>query len=957
MLLLPFISLLSLTVALAFAADMSLLSQRVGLSTERAAGSYVSSAFPAAFSSSSASFNGDSTSKDTDAGIVAFVHTETPTALTTTTNAASPNSAAGLLSSPTVSASGSSKLGLSSWELLSLCVPVIPSQLGWAVGEALLIPYLVSLGLEETTANAIWLVNPLVGFFVQPYIGAWSDGYSGPWGRRRPFLFVFHFGIVAGLLTIGFAPELHRLLFPAVEAFDDEARASITLLLLIFTGCVVMELSNDLLTIPSRALLNDNLPEAQLEQGNAWFSAMNSLGAVIGLTMCFLPMHEVWPLTLLGSQLKATFVMCMGFIVACNLFTMTLDEWREEDTALDEGERKGQGEVEGHEAVVGESVWLLHEETAGRTGPARRHSGSSKLHALLESGHGSGQEDKYNKMAVDKLTVPIVAANQADEAETEPGETEDERRHEEEEEGEATSADSEHLSLLASILAFRLLTPALLAIWVSQFTWWLVVMQCSFWWTTWVGIAVYGGDPLTSPDLFYEGVTYGIIGTLVHSLVSLFASHVLITANNTFGVTRVYHVSAVLYSVATAALWWWRSKEASMIYMIGTGFLYPVINTNPFILIELHTGGDNERWKRDEGASDTGTQEHEVEAAKAGPTSVEQSVSEAAAHRAMTHSSDSIVSPHSLTGRLPSRTVTTTARLSVDQRPTNAAPSTPRTETEANASSFSSSTDSELRALPSAAAHSVSVTDHDGHLLDEESAAPGATDDQQLTPTISREASFSRLCPSYLQSAGAQNHLTHRRPYSALIVSRADTNSAEADEKAQTQHRSQQSTNRAPIGQSPPLTSLNIPTISKSTSSQLDRDGEMEATEAEEGGETKGAAGTEPLQASTHRGVLTALMNLSMGLSQIVSATLGGALINWWGDITVVFVVSGTLCVAVNGVVALYGLSSERTVAAAEKGTEKRVAKADLATARSEETSRMGGGVWRWLVGGGDKAR
>ena len=210
----------------------------------------------------------DGSSTDNDQAPLISKYSPTPSVATTVTSSTGLSSSSP--STTDASASAASDL-LSSWEMLKLCIPVIPSQLGWAVGEALLIPYLMSLGLEETTANAIWLVNPLVGFFVQPYIGAWSDRYKGPWGRRRPFLFAFHFGIVAGLLMIGFAPELHQLLFPTIEPFDDESKASGTLLLLIFTGCVVMELSNDLLTIPSRALLNDNLPEEQIDQGNAWY--------------------------------------------------------------------------------------------------------------------------------------------------------------------------------------------------------------------------------------------------------------------------------------------------------------------------------------------------------------------------------------------------------------------------------------------------------------------------------------------------------------------------------------------------------------------------------------------------------------------------------------------------------------------------------------------------------------
>ena len=469
---------------------------------------------------------------------------------------------------------------LSSWEMLKLCIPVIPSQLGWAVGEALLIPYLMSLGLAETTANAIWLVNPLVGFFVQPLVGASSDACTSRWGRRRPFLLVFHFGIIVGLVMIGFAPELHGLLFPHTSAYDEQGRASATLLTLIFSGCVIMELSNDLLTIPSRALLNDCLPEEQIDQGNAWFSAMNSLGAVIGLTMCFLPLNRLWPLQLLGTQMRATFVMCIGFIMSSNLFTMTIDEWMEDDEEEGEGEGEGEGEEEEGD---GEEDALL-----GKHMEEGRLQSGKPMHTV----HEADDEDDASAVPVVVVEQPAAAGgtNKAEEGE---GDGEAEGDGEEEEEEEEAEEEPSHMSLLSSLLAFRLLPPALMAIWVTQFSWWLVVMQISFWWTTWVGIIVYGGEPLTSSELFYEGVTFGIVGTLVHSIVSFFSSQVLTRANNTFGVTRVYHGSAVMFSLATMGLWWWRSKEASMVYMVFTGFLYPVINTNPFILIEVYTGYDD----------------------------------------------------------------------------------------------------------------------------------------------------------------------------------------------------------------------------------------------------------------------------------------------------------------------------------------------------------------------------
>ena len=39
-----------------------------------------------------------------------------------------------------------------------------------------------------------WIVSPILGFFVQPIIGMWSDTCKCRWGRRRPFILAFAIG-------------------------------------------------------------------------------------------------------------------------------------------------------------------------------------------------------------------------------------------------------------------------------------------------------------------------------------------------------------------------------------------------------------------------------------------------------------------------------------------------------------------------------------------------------------------------------------------------------------------------------------------------------------------------------------------------------------------------------------------------------------------------------------------
>ena len=824
---------------------------------------------------------------------------------------------------------------------------------------------------------------------------------------------------------------------------------------------------------------------------------MNSLGAVIGLTMCFLPLQEVWPLSVLGTQLRATFVMCIGFIMTSNLFTMTIDEWMEEE--IEEEDDEDDAEEGEDEEGASETAVLLQKAVAT---PGSATSSSSKMRTVQEGDHEHHQHDGHTEIVIHMPIALKAASGEADEAEGE-----DEAAEEEEEEAGDEPA---HMSLLTSLLAFRLLPPALVAIWVTQFTWWLVIMQCSFWWTTWVGIAVFGGDPLTSPDVFYEGVTYGIIGTLVHSIVSFFSSHVLTKANNTFGVTRVYHASAVIYSIATAALWWWRSKEASMVYMIGTGFFYPVINTNPFILIEVYTGYDEAGEEEGEAEAEGEGEDEEVEAEAGKVAGDEMSATKAVG--AMNHSSPPKSLINSPSEMSPAGGLNGIGRLSLDQRQTSDLPYESHTETETDSGSSSSSSSSDSEADSPLGGAQDSVSESEGSMSEEELAAgarssmprelnlsqygydmstslneaypfsdgevvqggvhgrPLVASDQSpslsaygsplplssllplalesaahpqpssphsphspdspLTPLLSPgmvatvaaqhaqgtpmiPTTSSRLHTSDLLATGmdssaqttptrqprsanrsssqsfsqqsptsmSQNNLTRRRPHPALSIGAQPDSGSDAEEKSQLHPRAQSSSHTAvPAMGSPPSAALSIrsllqqsglsgtsskeekhsppthpsatssvsspnsprfaslatPTTNKAAST-THLEGEDEA-EAEEELEEAEEAEAEYLKASTHRGVLTAIMNLSMGLSQIISATLGGVLISWWGDITIVFVMSGVLCVIVNLVVVTYGLSSVRkTVAVEEEGEDEKAEEVELHTVRSED--------------------
>lgn len=55
-------------------------------------------------------------------------------------------------------------------ELLQLSLPMVSVELGWAVGEALILPFLVSVGVRPLIAGMVWLLNPVISLYLGPVV-------------------------------------------------------------------------------------------------------------------------------------------------------------------------------------------------------------------------------------------------------------------------------------------------------------------------------------------------------------------------------------------------------------------------------------------------------------------------------------------------------------------------------------------------------------------------------------------------------------------------------------------------------------------------------------------------------------------------------------------------------------------------------------------------------------------
>ena len=63
-------------------------------------------------------------------------------------------------------------------------------EFSYAMETAYVTPVLLQMGLPDQLYGMVWFISPILGFLLQPLLGAWSDRCTSRFGRRRPFILV-----------------------------------------------------------------------------------------------------------------------------------------------------------------------------------------------------------------------------------------------------------------------------------------------------------------------------------------------------------------------------------------------------------------------------------------------------------------------------------------------------------------------------------------------------------------------------------------------------------------------------------------------------------------------------------------------------------------------------------------------------------------------------------------------
>jgi solute carrier family 45 protein 1/2/4 len=433
-------------------------------------------------------------------------------------------------------------------------------QFGWALQLSLLTPYIQMLGIEHAFSSFIWLCGPITGLVVQPCVGMWSDQCTSKWGRRRPFIAVGVVMIMVSVIVIGFAADIGYLLGDSHEDCQDYKGVRPRAAGVFIVGFWILDLANNTVGGPARALLADLAGPDQRDAANAIFCLWMALGNILGFSAgAYGNWYKIFPwLTSKAccapcANLKAAFILAIVFLAICTMITM----------------------VAAKEAPL-QGVVVREQQLAerGRESLDRKpHDDSAPL--LL---------DKEGNGTLHDLTLVSVDLDQSS------------RHSPSSEQDHVVSGDDHHVHLheaqtalpeslgqgLGSImvnllLGVRKLPGSMRFVLVVMALCWLSWFPFFLFDTDWMGREVFEGDPTGTPtqvDAYQRGVQEGAFGLLLNSVV--------------LGISSLF-IDVLCKKIGSKALW----AIGNFIVFVAMGCTGLITTT-----VSTPTGHKQHKWNR-----------------------------------------------------------------------------------------------------------------------------------------------------------------------------------------------------------------------------------------------------------------------------------------------------------------------------------------------------------------------
>ncbi|WOL05385.1 sucrose transport protein SUT4 isoform X2 [Canna indica] len=410
------------------------------------------------------------------------------------------------------------KNGSSLKTLVLSCMVAAGVQFGWALQLSLLTPYIQTLGIEHAFSSFIWLCGPITGFVVQPCVGIWSDKCHSKYGRRRPFILLGCLMISFAVTLIGFSADIGFFLGDTNEHCSTYKGPRWRAAVVFVIGFWMLDLANNTVQGPARALLADLSSPDQCNSANAIFCSWMAVGNILGFSSGSSGLWHRWfPFLTTKAccedcgNLKAAFLVAVVFLIFCMFVTLYFAK----EIPL---ERETAQHLSDSSPLLNDPEQYQHESTQTKLEKVDNHhfsemDGKTRMDASFDFQHSS-EEGK-----VEALNGPgAVLVN--------------------------ILTSLRHLpSGMHSVLLVMALT------WLSWFPFFLFD-------TDWMGREVYHGNPsgdATQRKDYRQGVREGAFGLLLNSVVLGASSFFVDPMCRKIGTKSVWAISNFTVFICMAA--------------------------------------------------------------------------------------------------------------------------------------------------------------------------------------------------------------------------------------------------------------------------------------------------------------------------------------------------------------------------------------------------------------------
>ncbi|XP_015674355.1 proton-associated sugar transporter A [Protobothrops mucrosquamatus] len=188
-------------------------------------------------------------------------------------------------------------------------------EFSYAMETAFVTPALLQMGLPDQLYGMVWFISPILGFLLQPLLGAWSDRCTSPMGRRRPFILVLAIGALVGLSLMLNGRDIGT----AVSDTGNNHKWGIALTI---CGVILMDFCADSADNPSHAYMIDVCRPADQDRALNIHALLAGLGGGFGYVVGGINWNGTAFGKAVGGQLRVIYIFTSITLVLATILTL-----------------------------------------------------------------------------------------------------------------------------------------------------------------------------------------------------------------------------------------------------------------------------------------------------------------------------------------------------------------------------------------------------------------------------------------------------------------------------------------------------------------------------------------------------------------------------------------------------------------------------------------------------------